>query len=147
MVDEPSAAASLHHCICHDTSHHCYVFSPNNTLFLIMCFNEVPKPPSRRAMGSLVNPFIGLYWAAGGVAGRGGGAAGLSPGSWSASDCLRAAVWIRHRVHCLRWPSWAEVCLQAPEIEGQLRPAMHTEGRAGRPGRAGPTDPHRNIAQ
>lgn len=103
-------------------------------------------------MSSLVNPSLGFSEGAAAAA-----VTGPSARSWSASDCLRAAVWIRQRVHCLRWPSWAEVCLHAPEIEGQLRPAMHAEaeGRAG-PGQVGggpgwrgggPTDPHHNPEQ
>lgn len=72
-VDEPSAAASLHHYICHDTSHHCYVFSPNNTLFLIMCFNEVPSPPFPlpERCAALLTLSLGFIGRRGGLGGEG----------------------------------------------------------------------------
>lgn len=49
---------------------------------------------------------ICLYLPAGRV-----GEGRLPQGSWRPSDCLQACVWTRQRVHCLRCPSWAEVCL------------------------------------
>lgn len=71
----------------------------------------------------LVNPspLVGPEWGAG---------AGLSVGSWSASDCLRACVWIRQHAYCLWWAGRAEVCLHALEIERQLRVSIHTQGWA-----------------
>lgn len=92
------------------------------------------------SLGLLVNSFLCCNWAGW------GGAEGRLLGSWSASDCLRASVWIRHHVHCLWCLSWVEVCLHAPEIDGQLRAAMHTEDGTGHAGR-GSTDPHHNLTQ
>lgn len=94
------------------------------------------------SLGLLVNSFLCCNWTGGGV----GGAERRLLGSWSASDCLRASVWIRHHGHCLWCLSWVEVCLHAPEIDGQLRAAMHTEDGTGHAGR-GSTHPHHNLAQ
>lgn len=116
--------------VCYHTSHNRFI-SPYEGLLVDVCLVEVSEllTDVSKCPCSLVNPFLLLYWA-------GGAAAGLSLGSWSASDCLRACVWIRQHAHCLWCPSWAEVCLHAPEIERQLRAAMHSEGRAGQAGRA-----------